>query len=70
VARGLGADRASVRVVIGCSLPTREAVDERSAALMSAGSAGRQPPFDAFWSARFTIVADPDGNDAGLMSPR
>ena len=28
-----------------------------------------QPPFDAFWGARYAIVADPDGNDVGLMSP-
>jgi hypothetical protein len=25
--------------------------------------------FDAFWGARYAIVADPDGNDVGLMSP-
>jgi uncharacterized glyoxalase superfamily protein PhnB len=66
---GWRADPASVRVVIGFSLPTREAVDERYAALTSAGYAGRQPPFDAFWGARYAIVADPDGNDVGLMSP-
>jgi catechol 2,3-dioxygenase-like lactoylglutathione lyase family enzyme len=63
------ADPASVSVVIGFSLPTREAVDERYAELTSAGYLGRQPPFDAFWGARYAIVADPDGNDVGLMSP-
>jgi uncharacterized glyoxalase superfamily protein PhnB len=63
------ADPASVNVVIGFSLPTREAVDARYAELISAGYAGRQPPFDAFWGARYAIVADPDGNDVGLMSP-
>ena len=63
------ADPASVRVVIGFSLPTREAVDERYAELTSAGFAGRQPPFGAFWGARYAIVADPDGNDVGMMSP-
>jgi catechol 2,3-dioxygenase-like lactoylglutathione lyase family enzyme len=63
------ADPASTRVVIGFSLPTRKAVDERYAELTSAGYAGRQPPFDAFWGARYAIVADPDGNDVGLMSP-
>lgn len=63
------ADPAGVRVVIGFSLATREAVDERYADLTSAGYAGRQPPFDAFWGARYAIVADPDGNDVGLMSP-
>lgn len=36
---------------------------------MSNGYLGRQPPFDAFWGARYAIVADPDGNDVGLMSP-
>jgi len=66
---GWRADPASVRAVIGFSLPTREAVDERYTALTSVGYAGRQPPFDAFWGARYAIVADPDGNDVGLMSP-
>jgi uncharacterized glyoxalase superfamily protein PhnB len=63
------ADPPSVSVVIGFALPTREAVDERYAELTSAGYPGRQPPFDAFWGARYAIVADPDGNDVGLMSP-
>jgi catechol 2,3-dioxygenase-like lactoylglutathione lyase family enzyme len=62
-------DPASVNVVIGFSLRSREAVDERYAELTSAGYPGRQPPFDAFWGARYAIVADPDGNDVGLMSP-
>jgi catechol 2,3-dioxygenase-like lactoylglutathione lyase family enzyme len=66
---GWRADPASARVVIGFALATREAVDERYAELTSAGYAGRQPPFDAFWGARYAIVADPDGNDVGLMSP-
>jgi catechol 2,3-dioxygenase-like lactoylglutathione lyase family enzyme len=62
-------DPAGASVIIGFLLPTREAVDERYAALTSAGYPGRQPPFDAFWGARYAIVADPDGNDVGLMSP-
>jgi uncharacterized glyoxalase superfamily protein PhnB len=66
---GWRADQASTGVVIGFALPSREAVDERYAALTSAGYTGRQPPFDAFWGARYAIVADPDGNDVGLMSP-
>jgi len=66
---GRRADPAGVRVVIGFSLPAREAVDERYAELASAGYTGRQPPFDAFWGARWAIVADPDGHDIGLMSP-
>jgi uncharacterized glyoxalase superfamily protein PhnB len=66
---GWRADPASVGVVIGFALPSREAVDERYVELTAAGHVGRQPPFDAFWGARYAIVADPDGNDVGLMSP-
>lgn len=63
------ADPAGVSVIVGLSLPNRDAVDQRYAELTSAGYVGRQPPFDAFWGARYAIVADPDGNDVGLMSP-
>jgi uncharacterized glyoxalase superfamily protein PhnB len=66
---GWRADPASVGVVVGFALPSREAVDERYLQLTAAGYTGRQPPFDAFWGARYAIVADPDGNDVGLMSP-
>jgi uncharacterized glyoxalase superfamily protein PhnB len=66
---GWRGDPASVGVVVGFALPTRKAVDERYGELTSAGYAGRQPPFDAFWGARYAIVADPDGHDVGLMSP-
>lgn len=59
----------SSRVLIGFSLATREAVDQRYAELVSMGYEGRQPPYDAFWGARYAVVADPDGNDVGLMSP-
>jgi uncharacterized glyoxalase superfamily protein PhnB len=55
--------------VIGFRLDTRGAVDELYDELVSAGHQGRQPPFDAFWGARYAIVADPDGRDIGLMSP-
>jgi uncharacterized glyoxalase superfamily protein PhnB len=66
---GWRADPASVKVVIGFALSTRAAVDQVYAELTAAGAVGRQPPFDAFWGARYAIVADPDGNDVGLMSP-
>ncbi|HUC36898.1 MAG TPA: VOC family protein [Acidimicrobiales bacterium] len=62
-------DPAPVNVVVGFSLPTREAVDERYEKMTDAGYTGRQRPFDAFWGARYAIVSDPDGNDVGLMSP-
>lgn len=57
------------RAVIGFSVPTREHVDQCYATLIAAGFMGRQCPFDAFWGARYAIVADPDGRDVGLMSP-
>jgi catechol 2,3-dioxygenase-like lactoylglutathione lyase family enzyme len=59
----------SSRALIGFSLPTREAVDALYGELMAAGHAGRQKPHDAFWGARYAVVADPDGNDVGLTSP-
>jgi len=66
---GVRANPGSGRVVIGFSLPSRDAVDASYAELTTAGYEGRQPPFDAFWGARYAIVADPAGNDVGLMSP-
>lgn len=63
------AGNAGTGIVLGFSLATREAVDQRYAELTSAGYPGRQPPFDAFWGARYAIVADPDGNEVALMSP-
>ena len=55
--------------VIGFGCDSRAAVDERYADLVDAGYVGRQPPYDAFWGARYAIVEDPDGNPVGLMSP-
>jgi uncharacterized glyoxalase superfamily protein PhnB len=66
---GFRTDPAGVNVVLGFALDSRDAVDEAYASLTAAGHRGRQPPFDAFWGARYAIVADPDGNDVGLMSP-
>jgi len=56
-------------VVIGFRMPTREAVDSAYAELVGAGYASQQPPYDAFWGARYAVVADPDDNAVGLMSP-
>ncbi len=33
------------------------------------GYGSSQPPYYTFWGSRFAIVADPDGNHVGLMSP-
>jgi uncharacterized glyoxalase superfamily protein PhnB len=47
------------RAVLGFSFATRDAVDDRYARLVEAGYTGRQPPYDAFFGARYAIVADP-----------
>jgi catechol 2,3-dioxygenase-like lactoylglutathione lyase family enzyme len=66
------------RVVLGFRIATREGVDQRFKSLTSAGYRELQPPFDAFWGARYAIVEDPDryaivedpdGIAIGLMSP-
>ena len=71
VARGVGSIAAGTGAFsgLGFSLPTREAVDALYAELTGAGYTGRQRPYDTFFGARYAVVADPDGNDVGLMSP-
>ena len=59
----------SPRSIIGFSVATREAVDACYAALTAAGHKGLQPPYDAFWGARYAVAEDPDGNHVGIMSP-
>src|SRR3954452_6960363 len=53
-------------VVVGFRVSTREEVDRLYAEVTGAGYAGQQPPWDAFWGARYAIVEDPDGNAIGL----
>jgi uncharacterized glyoxalase superfamily protein PhnB len=64
---GFAAERG--RVVIGVGLESREAVDALWDAMLAEGAQGLQPPYDAFWGARYAIVEDPDGNPVGLSSP-
>src|SRR5262245_11319391 len=54
--------------VIGFRVVERDTVDELYQRLTSAGYVGQQEPYDAFWGARYAIVADPDGNSVGIMS--
>ena len=63
--------QADATAVIGFSLPSREAVDAtvRGAHRLQVPSAGRSRT-TRFWGARYAVVADPDGNDVGLMSPK
>jgi catechol 2,3-dioxygenase-like lactoylglutathione lyase family enzyme len=55
--------------VIGFSVPSRDAVDDKFAQLTAAGYRGRRQPYDAFFGSRYAIVEDPDGHFIGLMSP-
>jgi uncharacterized glyoxalase superfamily protein PhnB len=64
---GFAAERG--RVVIGVELESRAAVDALWTALLEESVQGLQPPYDAFWGARYAIVEDPDGNPVGLSSP-
>jgi uncharacterized glyoxalase superfamily protein PhnB len=66
---GYGADPRAAATVLGFGVASREAVDALHDRLVAAGHPSRQPPFDAFWGARYAIVADPDGRDVGIMSP-
>lgn len=54
---------------MGFRLSSRPAVDRVYAELTGAGHRGLQPPYDAFWGARYAVVEDPNGIAVGLMSP-
>ena len=47
----------------------RDEVDTLVETLAGAGVPVQQPPYDAFWGARYAVVSDPDGNAVGIMSP-
>jgi uncharacterized glyoxalase superfamily protein PhnB len=57
-------------VVLGFKVDTRHAVDDLVTALSADGAAVQQPPYDAFWGARYAVVTDPEGNAVGIMSPQ
>ena len=54
--------------VLGFRVEARGAVDAIYADLTDDGAVGQQPPYDAFWGARYAVVTDPDGNAVGIMS--
>jgi len=66
--KGSGGDGRG-RVLVGFDLASPADVDDKYAELTAAGYVGHQPPYDAFWGARYAIVEDPDGTCVGLMSP-
>ena len=57
------------RVVVGFGVASRHDVDRLYDEMTAAGYRGLQPPYDAFWGARYAMVEDPDGVAVGLMSP-
>lgn len=56
------------RNVLSFRVALRGDVDDIHAKLVGLGYRSAQPPYDAFWGARYAIVEDPDGNHVGLMS--
>src|SRR5262249_22616750 len=57
------------RVVVGFGVPSGQEVDRLYDDMTAAGYRGLQPPYDAFWGARYAVIEDPDGLAVGLMSP-
>ncbi len=57
------------RAVIGFKVESRDQVDDLYQELTDTGYRGQQPPYDAFWGARYAVIEDPDGNPVGVMSP-
>jgi catechol 2,3-dioxygenase-like lactoylglutathione lyase family enzyme len=55
--------------VLGFRVESRDRVDEIYLDLVEQGYRGQQPPYDAFWGARYAVIEDPDGNAVGIMSP-
>lgn len=64
-----GAQIGSGGIVLGLSVAKRADVDELWKRMTGAGYGGQQPPYDTFWGSRYAVLADPDGNPVGLMSP-
>jgi catechol 2,3-dioxygenase-like lactoylglutathione lyase family enzyme len=56
-------------VVLGFKVDRRDEVDSLVSVLAADGVPVQQPPYDAFWGARYAVVSDPDGNSVGIMSP-
>lgn len=55
-------------VGVGFEVDTREEVDALAARLASLGYAVQQPPYDAPWGRRYTVIEDPNGTPVGIMS--
>lgn len=55
--------------MISFRVDSREDVDALHDHMVSLGAPSVLAPWDAFWNARFAIIADPDGNHVSIMSP-
>ena len=58
----------SPRNVLTFKVEARDDVDRIHEKLTALGHKSSQPPYDAFWGARYAILEDPDGNHIGVMS--
>jgi uncharacterized glyoxalase superfamily protein PhnB len=63
--RGWRGQAGVAHTVIGFNVPSREAVDRIYGDLTGAGYTGQQPPYDAFWGARYAVVEDPTAIRSG-----
>ena len=51
--------------MVGFNVPSREAVDRIYGELTGAGYVAQQPPYDAFWGARYAVVETPTAIRSG-----
>ena len=63
-------DDDAAATVLSIHLGSREEVDAVWTRMTDLGYESRQRPFDAFFGSRFAVLADPDGHQVGLLSPR
>ena len=63
-------DDDAAATVLSIHLGSREEVDAVWSRMTGLGYESRQRPFDAFFGSRFAVLADPDGHQVGLLSPR
>jgi uncharacterized glyoxalase superfamily protein PhnB len=66
---GLDETRLGSTVIPIFHVASRAEVDGVYARVIAAGHPSHKAPEDAFWGARYAIVADPDGCSVGIMSP-
>ena len=63
-------DDDAAATVLSIRVSSRDEVDAVWTRMTGLGYESRQRPFDAFFGSRFAVLADPDGHQIGLLSPR